>query len=168
MVLAVVLILLFLLLIYLLVAPLVLYIDTVSNTYYFQYKGVAKATVLADEKEVIKIRLHVFFIRFNFYPLRKKKEAVDSKRIENGESARKRKKSINLKTGLRLLKSFKIRKFLIDIDTGDCIANAKLYPFFAFLNYRLGGFRINFEGRNQLILEMQNRPIYLIKSFINS
>lgn len=167
MVLTVILILFLLLLVYLLLAPLVLHIDTAKNQYYLQYKGLAKATILNDEKEVIKIRLNALFTSFNFYPLRKTK-ASGSKRETKEKEARKRKSLMSLKTGFRLLKSFTIKKFLIDIDTGDCISNAKLYPFFAFLNYRFGGFNINYEGRTQLILRMQNRPVNLIKSFITN
>ncbi len=74
---------------------------------------------------------------------------------------------MGFRTGLRLLKSFRIKQFLLNVDTGNCISNAKLYPVFAFLNYRVGGFNINFQGRNQLVLHIQNRPIHIIRSFIN-
>ncbi len=54
------------------------------------------------------------------------------------------------------------------MDTGDVVKNAKLYPAFAFLNYHVGGFNINFQGRNQLAVRLQNRPIDIIKLFINT
>ena len=53
------------------------------------------------------------------------------------------------------------------MDTGNCILNAKLYPLFALLNYYTGNFYINFQGRNQLVLLVKNRPIDIIKSLIN-
>lgn len=83
------------------------------------------------------------------------------------KTKKKRSKDINFKTLLRVLKSFKVRQFQIDIDTGNCISNAKLYPVFAFLNYYKGGFNINFENRNKVLLSIENRPIRIIKSFIN-
>ena len=52
------------------------------------------------------------------------------------------KRKIEFKTMLRLLKSFKVQKLLVDIDTGDCILNAKLYPIFGFLNYHVGNFKV--------------------------
>jgi len=66
----------------------------------------------------------------------------------------------------RVLRSFKIKNLIIDIDTGDWTLNAKLYPIFSFLNFTVGSFNINFEGRNRMVLHMQNRPISIIKSFI--
>lgn len=108
-------------------------------------------------------------MNFYFYPLRKKKASDNIKKIEGkNASKKKRKHKMNFKTGLRLLRSFKVKTFYMNIDTGDCISNAKLYPVFAFLNYRYGGFNVNFDNRNQVILELQNRPIYIIKSFFNN
>ena len=88
----------------------------------------------------------------------KKKESKKKKRV---------KKRMGFKTLQKLFKSFKVKKLLVDVDTGDCILNAKLYPVFGFLNYYVGSFKVNFEGRNQLVFQMQNRPINIIKSFIN-
>ena len=65
-----------------------------------------------------------------------------------------------------ILKTFKVKKILVNIDTGDCILNAKLYPVFAFLNYNFGSFKINFTGRNQMVLCIQNRPFNIIKTFM--
>ena len=78
------------------------------------------------------------------------------------------KKGINFRKGLRIIKSFKIKRMQLNIDTGDCIMNAKLFPVFAFLNYKVGGFTINFEGRNQVALHAQSRPINIIKSIFNT
>ena len=151
---------------YALLAPLVFYINTSNNDYYFKFGGLLKACILADKKELLKIKLRVLFVNFYFYPLRKSKDSEEKKKIA-GKDAKKKKRTMNLKSGLRFLRSFKIKQFFMNIDTGDCIANAKLYPAFAYLNYRYGGFNINFENKNQLILKLQNRPIYMIRSFIN-
>lgn len=48
-------------LISLLLTPLNFYIDTDTNQYYIQLKGVAKASVLTHPSEVLRIRLEVFF-----------------------------------------------------------------------------------------------------------
>ena len=146
--------------------PIVMVIDTRGNQYCIHLKGLAKANVVADEKEIFKIKLKVLFFNFNFYPLNKK-----TKVLYNNEKKKKPKKryskQVSFKTGLRVLKSFKIKQFDMNLDTGDCIYNAKLYPIFAFLNHYRGGFHINFQGRNHLILVLENRPIRIIKSFIN-
>jgi len=147
-------IILFLLfIIYLLWVPMVLCINTTTNEYFIQLLGLAKVSLIGDKKSVLKLKLNVLFHNFYFYPLQLK-----SKKKEN---------EFELKKGLKLLRAFKVKKLIIDIDTGDCILNAKLYPVFAFLNYNFGNFYINFEDRNQMVLYMESRPFNIIKSFIN-
>ncbi len=165
MVLTILLILFILTIIYLLWVPIVLCIDTTTNQYYIQLKGLAKAKIESHQDELLQVKLRVLFFTFQFYPLReigRTKKKKPSKRRRKKPSKRK-----DFRTVLRLLTSFKVKKFFVNIDTGDCIVNAKLYPVAALVNYRIGNFRINFQGRNQLVLYLQNRPIDIIRSFIN-
>lgn len=150
--------------IYLLLVPIVLCVDTTTNEYYLQLKGLLKANIQGHEEELLEIKLKVLFFKFQFYPI---KNLGSTKKKKTSKKKKKSNKRINLQTGLRILKSFEIKKFFMNVDTGDCISNAKLYPVMALLNYKTGDFRINFEGRNQLVLYVQNRPIRIIRSFIN-
>lgn len=161
-------ILFLLMLFYLSMMPIVLFIDTKTNQYYLQVKGLVKASIESHDEELFRIRLQLFFLSFYFYPLRNIGIGNKKKLLKSTENNNKKiGKGINFKKGLRMLKSFKVKRFLFDIDTGDCILNAKLYPLFAMLNYHVGGFSVNFEGRNRVELHIYSRPIYLIKSFIN-
>jgi hypothetical protein len=153
-------------LVYLLWMPIVLCIDTVKNEYYVQFKGLAKAKIEAHKEEMLILKLKIFFLHFQFYPLQKNKSATKKKKIEKHKS-KSQKSKINLRTAFRILKSFKVKRFLLNMDTGDCIYNAKIYPLFVFLNYRIGGFNINFDGRNQLTIYLQNTPLRIIRSIIN-
>ncbi|MBC8754096.1 hypothetical protein H2O64_05400 [Kordia sp. YSTF-M3] len=126
----------------------------------------AKVSVEADQVEVLKIKLKILFFSFHFYPLRKNKNSKKKESTEK-EKLKKKKTSFRLSTILRVLKSFKVKKFLLNIDTGDCICNSKLYPVFALLNYTVGGFKINYDGRNEMFICMQNRPFRIIKAIIN-
>ncbi|WP_340202257.1 hypothetical protein [Ascidiimonas sp. W6] len=157
----------FAVILYLLFVPVIISIDTVNQNYYLQVKGLAKVFITGDEKQLIKVKLKIFFLNFNFYPLKKK--TTKKKELEITEKSSKKKKYsvLNLKSALRILRSFEIKKCQLDIDTGDCIENAKLYPVFVFLNRTKGTFRINFEGKNSLLLCVENRPLWLIRSFIN-
>jgi len=155
---------LLILVICILLIPMVLYINTITNQYYLQAGILAKASLEGDQEELVRIRLRVLFLNFSFYPLKK---STTKKKKESTSVQTKKRKSIGFNKAIRIIKSFKVKKFWLNIDTGNCISNAKLYPAFAFLNYRVGGFHINFEGKNQLVLQLQNRPIYFIKSFIN-
>lgn len=157
--------LIILLIIYVLLVPIDLLINTNTNQYYIQIKGLAKASLEKDNVEILRIKLRMFFMNFYFHPLKyigltEKKKIVKKNKV-------KRKRKIGLKKSLQILKSFKVKRFDLEMDTGDYTLNAKLYPVFAFLNYNVGHFKVNFEDRNQLVLHLQNRPIDIIKSFIN-
>ena len=104
-------------------------------------------------------------MKFYFYPFKKNVTKKQKKEVE--VSKKKKRRSFGIRKGMSVLKSFKVKRFLLDIDSGNCIFNAKLYPLFMFLNHNIRGFNINFQGRNQLVLDIQNRPIRIIKSFIN-
>jgi len=147
--------------------PIVLFIDTKTNEYYIHVNGLVKASIESHKEELIRIKLRLFFLNFYFYPLRNIGSGNSKKIANRTENKNKNKKRFDISKGLRIAKSFKVKRFLFDIDTGDCILNAELYPLFVLLNYRFGGFRINFEGRNRVELHICSRPIYLIKSFIN-
>lgn len=152
-----------LLLVALLFIPILICIDTDRNLYYIQLKGLFKICLEVNKKKVLQIKLQTLFRDFYFYPLQQKK----SKKKKSKKIKSKRKWDISLTTVVRLLKSFKVKRFYIDIDTSNCITNAKLYPLFALLNYQYGGFNINFDGRAKLLLYLENRPIRILTSFIN-
>ena len=153
------------LLLYLLFLPLDVIVNTSDKKFFARLGYLAKAAVESDEKYLIRVRLSTLFMRFNFYPLKKrrKKEKPKTKKVTKKSQM----KWSDFRLGLRLLKSFEIKRFSADVDSGNCITNAKWYPVAALFNYYGGNFNINFIGRNQLTLHLHNRPIRIIKSFIN-
>ncbi len=168
MLLAFILIMLGILVTYLLLVPIILSINTQKNDYYIQLKGIAKANIEPHEEELLRIKLKVFFMTFYFFPIDEYYKRKQVKKLKSRKHKTKSRKRLSLKKGLQVLKTFKVKQFVIDMDTGDVVKNAKLYPAFAFLNYHVGGFNINFQGRNQLAVRLQNRPIDIIKLFINT
>ncbi|SDS18610.1 hypothetical protein SAMN04515667_1602 [Formosa sp. Hel1_31_208] len=152
---------------YVLFVPITCFIDTSTNQYYIRVGGLAKADIEADEVEVFKIHLTVLFFDFSFYPLKSKGDTI-KKKSKTSKKRIKKNNPVSLKKVIRVLRSFTIKQFQMDIDTGDCITNAKLYPCFAFLNFYCGSqLDVNFNGRNRVLLFVENRPIRLIRSFIN-
>lgn len=149
-------------LISLLFIPIYININTLSKQYYIELKGLVKASLVSYEAYDFQIRLRILGFDFYFDPL--KKRPVKKTKIS---VSKKRSTSLRINKTIRLMKSFKVKQFFMDIDTGDCILNAKLYTLFALLNYKKTRFYINFEDRNQLILRVKNTPIQLLKSFIN-
>jgi hypothetical protein len=152
---------------FLLWTPIIIKVDTDTNDYFVQWRGLAKARIEGDEQEIVRVKLNVLFLNFKFYPLRSWGKSEKKK----GHSEVKKTKKFNPKNGriaLRVLRTFEIKQFLLHLDTGDYILNAKLYPVFFFLNRFYGDFAINFNDKNRLALQVQNRPIFILKSFINN
>lgn len=154
-----------LIIVYLLFMDLILFINTGTNEYYIRAKGLIKASLEHHKEELIRIRIQALFMNFYFYPI--KKIGASKKRKYTKPRGTKKKGHVPFQNVIRLLRTFKIKHFYVDLDTGDCITNAKLYPVFALLNQYNDNFRLNFEGRNHLLLYMHNRPIRILKTFIN-
>lgn len=157
--------LLILLLIYLLWMPIILKIDTDTSEYFIQFKGLAKASVIGDKQEVIRVKINVLFMSFDLYPLRNKFRK--KKNVKETEKEKKKWTVVNGQKALRILRSFKVKDLVLEMDTGDFVLNAKLYPVFFMLNRYNGSYAINFKNRNRLALQLENRPIHIIKSIIN-
>ncbi len=163
MILSAVILLVVLLVLWLLLIPIQVFIDTDSNKYFARLRGLAKASFEPDEKELLRVRLKVLFYERCFYPLTK---SIDQKKQSEKNKA-KRKRKVSFKKMLQLLKSFEVKQFDLDIDTGDYVANAKIYPVFVLLNQFVASFHINFEDRNRLVLDIRNRPYRMLKSLFN-
>ncbi len=161
--LTVLLLLVLLLLVYLLLAPLRLVVDTSTNTYMFSLPGIFQVSVESHNTELIRLRLKLFVFKFYLYPLRRPSRSPKNKVRNSSHKTR----TMSLKRAIRLLKSFTLEKLFINIDTGNYVTNAKLYALYGVLNYKREYFQINFQGKNQLAITLKNRPINLIKSFIN-
>jgi len=167
MVLTVILVVLIVGMVLLLLIPVELCVDTRTNQYYLKIGHLAKASVQSHETEIICVKLNIIGYQRHLFPLQMQVKKKAKHRKPKSRRTKAKELQGNFNKGLKILKSFKVREFLIDIDTGDCIYNAKLYPVAALLNYRFGGCHVNFQGRNQLVLRIENRPIYILRSFIN-
>jgi hypothetical protein len=69
--------------------------------------------------------------------------------------------------GRRLLGSFRVRRFIINIDTDDFILNAYLYPIFTLLNGKNRRLAVNFEGRTVVDVFLTNRVWKVIWAVIH-
>ena len=145
----------------LLFVPIQIYINTDTGKYFFSLKGLARASLEPDQKELLRVRLKVLFFERCFYPIKKT--------IKPKPKKKKTKRKSKMKIGkiVPVLKSFSVRQFELDMDTGDYFTNAKIYPVFVLLNHYVASFHINFENRNRLVVDVRNRPYRILKSIIN-
>jgi len=58
-----------LIVIYILLMPIVLFVDTNTNQYFIQLKGLVKISIEQHKGEILSIKLTILFMNFYFYPL---------------------------------------------------------------------------------------------------
>ena len=154
---------LLILLVWMLVAPIILYVNTEEKRYYFEMKGIFKIipTITSELDFIVRIQtpLYSFVIKplemkRRRKKLRKKKETkkVSGKRSKPGKSLRSK-----ITLAQNILKTFRVKKFWLDIDFDDYVLNAQLVPVFLLISSNQVRVTTNFLGRLSLILIIQNR-----------
>lgn len=154
---------LFILVTWILLAPFIIFIDTARRVFFIQVKPIFKiAWIIREGKSTLAIQL--FFLKWQFNP--KSSPKVKPKRAR---TLRKKKPVNYLKMTkqvpafmMRIIQSFKIEKAKVTIDTGDAIFNAWLLPVFLALNKPDFTFSINYNGANSIFLIVQNRLMRIL------
>ncbi len=149
-------------LLWLLLAPLVLTIDSSQHLYQFKLGRLVRVKLETDDNHIL-IRCTIGFwqrkwdlLQFFTTP---KKQAVDK---DTAKKRRTKRQPFSFKRLLQLLKSFRIKTCRINIDTGDYCVNGLLYPVTVW-THRSGNYlRINFEGKTEINLVITNRLYRII------
>ena len=148
-----ILILLVLILAWIFIAPLQIQIDTRIPEVYVRWVSLGKAKLVFDEDKWW-LKISVFFISKKWELeklLHNPRKKVKKVKLKPGT-----KKSKFLRRLFKIIKSSRITRWQIAIDTGDNVKNAWLYhlnfyPAFCHLH-------INFFDENYLFLEIRNAP----------
>lgn len=162
---------------YLLLAPVVLHIDTDEGVYRVRYHYLASAEAAYDERGPV-LKYSLFGWRNTWVVFAPKQEKPKSKVAESKTKPVKNDikagwQGMSSKTILRMLKSCKICRSYIDLDIGDVVLSAQLYPLLAILGYYTGlNISLNFQGRQTVQLIVSNSLakigwIYLTNSINN-
>lgn len=79
------------------------------------------------------------------------------------------KQKISLRKILLVIKTFKVNKFYLTIDTGSMWLNGMIYPLFLWLGMRLKrNVTINFVNENEIIFETENNLFRVLRVYITS
>ena len=139
---------------WLLLAPLQLQIDTRIPEISFRWISVGKAKIVYEQdKWWLKISVFFFFKQWDLEGLIFKPK----KKVRKNRPKTKRGLSKWLRKLFNLIKTFRVTKWQIAIDTGDDVRNAWLYS----LNFYPGirrHFCVNFFDESYLLLEIRNAP----------
>lgn len=151
---------------WIMIAPLELRINSAKDQYLLSWKGIAKVEWIPAPDDIL-IRSKIFFWESIYHPLTamptKKKVAADP------ESSRKKKRWTWRKWSrriIRVLKSFQVKAFRVNLDTGDYVYNSYLYPIFWMLNQGNSRLQINYNGESEILLVVQNRLYRILKALL--
>jgi hypothetical protein len=152
---------------WILLGPVIIFVDTGGNKYSVGLPGIFKASVVPSDGLFI-IRGSVFFIPYHFNPFgikRRKKRKPKDKSMG-------KKRSFNLNEGWTLGRNimhvFRIRKLHMDVDTNDFNLNAWLIPAFSAVNSENIRLRANFEGNTSVLLDLRTRFGAVLWAFLKT
>ena len=150
---------------WLLLAPISIKIDTWHQDYAVRWQGIGGVRVLLIENELVLL-LRLFFWQKAFYPLRGSKKPSKPSAQKSGAKTQRKRGIFSWKLAKRVLRTFRVKQFKLELDTDDYVVNAFLYPVFYFLNSPKRQLSVNFEGRTNLLLHIENRLSRIIGAFI--
>jgi hypothetical protein len=142
--------------------PLRLVIDSKRDVYQVEWQYIGSA-MLIEYGNFLGVQIQILFfkkiipIEFSF---KKKKEVETTVKKQVRKTP-----SVFRPNFLKIARSFEIKRLKINWDTDDYILNAYLYPITPFLRAENKSFNINFEGKQEVELIIENRLVCIIKSF---
>lgn len=151
-----------------LISPLVIWIDSAKNEYEVRWKGIGRMIMVPDQDKLFILRLRIFFLEWRFLPFSSSGIQQREKSKEKGSTAAEpvMGRKISLRTLLRMLRSFHVQELEVEVDTGDYVRNAYLYPLFYFLSDGRKQWLVNYKGINRIRMVIQNRPIRMLYAAI--
>jgi hypothetical protein len=161
------LILVLLLILWILLIPVMILVRTDTGRYTMSLPGLFSAKVVTGE-DLFLFKGWILFVPYRFNPFVPRK----NKRRKRKDPAKKKKKFRMPSGGLSLardaLRSVRIRKLELDIDTGDFPLNAWLVPVFSLAEGSNRSLRVNFNGNTSLFLDMRIRLGVLLWAVIRN
>jgi len=155
---------LFLIICWLFIAPLELQVDTRIPKACLRWATIGRAIVTyQDDRWLLNLRVLFFRKQWDLQKLigRKRKRTSD-KRERKKTTGKKRNPARKF---LNVIKTFRVNKWQIAIDTGDVTKNAWLYALNFSPNMRQHLY-INFTDENYLLLIVRNAPWKLAYAFL--
>ena len=161
---------------YTLLTPVQLVLNSKNHWYGIRIPGLMECRVLASADAII-LQLKMLWLTKKMQLLPRELSSTKTKVVEHSDAeadGRKQRKSKSsfpfsrrLAQGLRMLKSFQVRRCDVGLDTGDDEINAQLIP----VAYLLGRsspckVSINFVGINSCDVLVENRVIRLLWAFM--
>ncbi len=150
-------------LLYLLLAPLYLEVNSVNGICRIRLHRAASLRIYITEEslylEVIILGWHKII---DLAAIKAAPEKV--KKISRNKGHR-----ISVHKIMSVIRSFKLNKCYAAVDTGNMSLNGILYPGIWYLSQWIhGDLRINFQDENEIILEIENNCFRMLRAYVVS
>lgn len=157
----------FILLLWILLAPVILFTNTDRNRYSLSLPGVFQAVVVPADG-LFKVRGWIFFVPYTFNPFKPRKKKKQEKAVKKKKKRIHRKLPIKPGMMKEALRAFRIKKLQLNMDTDDVVANSWLIPVFSLVNSENVQMKVNYEGTFSLLLDLRTRIGSLLWMFIKN
>jgi len=155
--------LLLFIMVFLLCSPLRIVVNSQTDTFSLRWKGIVCVNFLFIRKQpFLSIQFLGFSRNYNLYQFGQK----DEKKKQPKSKRSKKRSKLTFSKMRRLVQSFTVRSLYINLDTDDFIVNGYLVPVFQALNGHNKSFKINYIGRNEIRLIVENKLYRLIKAYL--
>lgn len=149
---------------YLFFAPFYIELNTIKSFYGMRFHKIASINLkLIDDTFKIEVTIFGFSRRFDL--INSKRDST--KAIDTGKNQIENK--IPYQKIKAVIKSFKVNKCDVSIDTGNMPLNGILYPLFYLMKVRSRkNIQINFNGETLIVLEIENSLARMSWAYLNS
>ena len=155
-----------LLLVWFLISPVVLEVDTRVPYAAFRWLSIGNARIWHEEDEWwLRIQFLFFHKKMRVAAMKgkpRKAKTITDKRRPHKKVSRGR----LLAKLLGVIKTCRVTEWRLSIDTGDYVRNAQLYPL-NFLPYAFRHLEVNFTDENYLVLKLRSRPWKMMYAYLH-
>lgn len=150
---------------WILVSPIQLIVDTNRQIFCIRWRGLGRFGLKILPGDLV-LRFDSWIYHKDYHPLapRKKKKPKKKKETEKKKSKIDFRK--NSRKAFRLIKTFRIKSFFVNLDTDDYILNGYLYPIFYYLGKHGEHLNINFKGDLEIKLVAENRLYKVVRAML--
>lgn len=152
--------------------PIKIVINTDKEQFYIQQSGTFKFSFKLDEIELVFMRIRIFFISFNLYPIR---SILNESKPSNKKKKKKKRQNLSIRTIHLLFKiiksnlsTYKMKKLILNIDTGSVVTNAWLFPIGEVISGKEIRLSINNSNDFRLLVLIENTLYMMVVATIKS
>jgi hypothetical protein len=157
---------------WLLIAPFALQLNSEEGVLRIKWFSLGQMAVFIDEEEILRFKLQLLFFYWNFTlmhpPQFKSKQKQKKKKAKQKQKRRSKWTFHKIFRKIRLmLYSFQVRHCHFNLDTGNAVWNAYLYPILPLLNRNPSvDAQINWVRIQEVDIDIRNRAYRLLYIFL--